>query len=254
MRCLSWNVNGLRAVLKSGFGEFFEREKADLFAVQEIKARPEQVDFAPEGYHAIWNPAIKPGYSGTAVWSRREPLEVIRGIPSLGDDTEGRVLTLVFPEFIFVNVYVPNAKRDLSRLAYREKEWDPALRAYFGELEKRAPVIFCGDFNVAHQEIDLANPKSNRRNAGFTDEERGGFDRLLEAGFVDAFREKEKGPGHYTWWSYRSQARARNIGWRIDYFGISPRLLPVLQSARILPEVMGSDHCPVSLELDLPKT
>lgn len=252
MKCISWNVNGLRAVLKNGFADYFSASGADLFAVQEIKARPEQVDFSPEGYHAFWHPAVKPGYSGTAVWTRGKPREVLRGIPALGEDTEGRVLTLVFPHFVFVNVYVPNAKRDLSRLAYREADWDPALRDYLAGWAARCPVIFCGDFNVAHEEIDLANPKTNRRNAGFTDEERAGFTRLLEAGFLDTFRVFEPGPGHYSWWSYRNQARARNIGWRIDYFGVSASLRDHLKAARIRPEVQGSDHCPVELELNLP--
>ncbi|MCH8540194.1 MAG: exodeoxyribonuclease III [Opitutales bacterium] len=250
MRLYSWNVNGFRAVLKKGFADFWAETQPDILALQEIKARPEQVDFSPEGYHAYWHPAEKPGYSGTAVFSRHQAEEVSVGIPSLKEDPEGRVQRLTFPGFHLVNVYVPNAKRDLSRLEYREKVFDPALKAYLQELDRDRPVIFCGDFNVAHEEIDLANPRSNRRNAGFTDEERKGFGLLLEAGFVDTFRVRHPGEtGHYSWWSYRAGARGRNVGWRIDYVGVSERLDKEVKKAFILPQVMGSDHCPVGIEL-----
>ena len=249
MRLISWNVNGIRAALRGGLAEFFAEQQPEMLAVQEVKARPEQVDFAPEGYRAFWNSAAKPGYSGTAVWCRREPLEVSRGVPELGEDSEGRVLRLTFRDFHLVNTYVPNAKRDLSRLPLREKTWDPALRRYLKELEADKPVVVTGDFNVAHEAIDLANPKANRRNAGFTDEERAGFSDLLAAGFVDTFRHFNQEPGHYTWWSYRNQARARNIGWRIDYFVASKALIPHFAGAGILPAVRGSDHCPIYLDL-----
>lgn len=250
MRLISWNVNGFRAVLKKGFEDFWSEVQPDLLALQEIKARSEQVDFEAAGYHAYWNSAEKPGYSGTAVFSRIKPEQVAVGIPALAGDPEGRVQRLTFPQFHLVNVYVPNSKNDLSRLSYREEIFDPALREYLQELDRDRPVVFCGDFNVAHEEIDLANPKSNRRNAGFTDEERRGFGDLLGAGFVDTFRVRHEGePGHYSWWSYRAGARARNVGWRIDYFGVSKRLDTKVEKAFILPQVMGSDHCPVGIEL-----
>ena len=251
MKLISWNVNGIRAVLGKGFAQFVEQAQADVICLQETKARPEQVTdlFFANGYHTFWNWAEKPGYSGTLILSRQKPLSVTNGIRKAEHDTEGRVITAEYPDFYLVNVYTPNSQRELTRLSYRTKQWDPEFRRYLLKLEKVKPVVFCGDLNVAHQEIDLANPKSNTRNAGFTAEERGEFNRLLEAGFLDSFREFEKGPGHYTWWSLMPGVRARNVGWRIDYFGVSHRLRPALQNAFILPQVMGSDHCPVGIEM-----
>lgn len=251
MKLVSWNVNGLRAALKKGFADYLEAENADVYAFQEIKAHPEQVDWEPpEGYLAFWNPAEKKGYSGTLVLSRHEPLSASTGLGVAFTDLEGRVQTLEFPEFYFVNVYTPNAKGDLSRLDYRTREWDLEFRRYCKELECTKPVIFCGDLNVAHKEIDLANPKSNRKNAGFTEEERAEFSAHLEAGYIDAFREFNQEPHQYTWWSYRAGARERNVGWRIDYFCISENLRPRLKDAFIRQEVMGSDHCPLGIVID----
>jgi exodeoxyribonuclease III len=201
------------------------------------------------GYEATWASAVKKGYSGTAIFSRIKPRAVTTGIGLADHDQEGRVLTAEFADFFLVNVYQPNSQRGLTRLDYRTQKWDPAFLAYLKALEKKKPVIFCGDLNVAHQEIDLKNPKSNRRNAGFTDEERGNFSALLASGFVDTFREFEKGPDHYTWWSQMMNCRARNIGWRVDYFVASEKLKPALKRAWISPEVKGSDHCPVGLEV-----
>lgn len=250
MTIISWNVNGIRAVIKKGFIDFLNKSKYDIFCLQEIKARQEQVEIKlPSGFKEYWNPAEKKGYSGTAIFSKIEPENVIYGIGVKEADNEGRVIALKFSDFYLVNVYTPNAKNDLSRLKFREKIWDPAFLKYLKELEKQKPVIFCGDLNVAHQKIDLANPQSNRHNAGFTDEERTGFNNLVNAGFLDTFREFEPGPNHYTWWSYRTNARARNIGWRIDYFCISSSLRSRLIKAFIQPEVMGSDHCPVGIKL-----
>ena len=211
---------------------------------------PEQVEADwPEGYHQYWHPAEKKGYSGTAVFTRIKPVKVTHGINAGTADAEGRVMTLEFEGFFLVNVYTVNAKRGLLRLDFRQKEWDPAFLKHVQKLWENKPVIFCGDLNVAHKEIDLANPKTNRRNAGFTDEEREGFDKYLQAGFIDTFREFESGGGHYTWWSYWASARERNIGWRIDYFCITPDLRPRLKEAFILPDVMGSDHCPTGIIL-----
>jgi len=252
MKLISWNVNGLRACVKKGFLDFIEKESPDIFCLQEVKARREQVDLALDlQYRDFWNSAEKPGYSGVAVYTRTEPLEVTYGFGIAEHDREGRVITSEFDDFFLVNVYTPNSKNELLRLPYREKEWDPAFRHHLKELEKKKPVIFCGDLNVAHQEIDIARPKENERSAGFTIEERRGFDKLIrEDGFIDTFREFEKGPDHYTWWSFRGGARQRNVGWRIDYFGISAKLRSRLQRAWIMPEVMGSDHCPVGIEID----
>lgn len=250
IRHLSWNVNGIRSALRQGFLAALEQIQPHIICLQEIKANPTQVDLELKGYHQFWNPATKLGYSGTAVFSKIEPLNVIKGMTGLPDD-EGRVLTLEFKDYFLVTVYTPNAKRDLSRLAFRHKEWDPSFLTHLKRLEKTKPVVFCGDLNVAHKEIDLANPKSNTKNAGFTPEEREGFDRLMQAGFVDTFRHYHQGPGHYTWWTWRNNARERNIGWRIDYFGISRQLLPCLVNSTILNEVRGSDHCPIYLELKL---
>ncbi len=246
MKLISWNVNGLRSALKKGFVESVMALDADVLCLQETRALPEQVDIELPGYRAWWNPAEKRGYSGVAVWSRHEPEQVHFGMGIPEHDSEGRVLTLEFAEFFLVTVYTPNAGRGLVRLDYRMR-WDADFLAHMLELEKRKPVVFCGDLNVAHKEIDLKNPKSNVKNAGFTPEERAGFDRIIASGFIDTFREFEKGGGHYTWWSHRFNARARNIGWRIDYFCISAGLRPLLREAFILPEVYGSDHCPVGI-------
>ncbi len=249
MKLLSWNVNGLRAALGKGFREFFEGEDADVVCLQETKARPEQVDLGwMDGHHAFWNPAEKAGYSGTAVFCKGEPSEVSYGLGIPEHDREGRVITLKFEDFFLVNVYTPNSQNELRRLDYRQV-WDRDFLDYLKRLEGDLPVVFCGDLNVAHKEIDLARPKPNRRNAGFTDEERAGFSALVGAGFIDTFREFEEGGGHYSWWSYRAGARARNVGWRIDYWGISAALRGRLKSSWILNEVMGSDHCPVGMEL-----
>lgn len=250
MKLISWNVNGIRAAINKGFLDFYNNSDSDILCVQETKARPEQVDFDLNGYHQYWNSAEKKGYSGTAVFTREEPLDVRLGMNIPEHDSEGRVITLEFPEFFLINVYTPNSQRGLARLAYRGKKWDVDFLKYTKSLEKKKPVVFCGDLNVAHKEIDLANPKNNRKNAGFTDEERAGFDNIVAAGFIDTFREFNQEPGQYSWWSYRMNARARNIGWRIDYFCISNDLCPKLKDAFILPEIMGSDHCPVGIILE----
>jgi exodeoxyribonuclease-3 len=251
MKLVSWNVNGIRAALKKGAMDYFATVKADVICLQETKAHPGDVQHVawPSGYQVFWNSADKKGYSGTVMFTRVKPLSVTNGIAAAAHDTEGRVITAEFAEFYLVNVYQPNSQRGLTRLGYRTKEWDPVFLAYLKGLEKRKPVVFCGDLNVAHTEIDLKNPKSNRRNAGFTDEERANFSTLLAKGFLDTFREFEKGPDHYTWWSQMMNCRARNIGWRVDYFVASAALRPALKKAWISPEVMGSDHCPVGLEL-----
>jgi len=250
LRLVSWNVNGIRSILQKGLLEFIEASHVDVLCLQEIKARPEQVTVDwPAGYEAIWNPAEKAGYSGTAILTRRPPLSVSFGIGDESHDREGRVLTAEFPGYYLVNVYVPNSKRELTRLGYRVNDWSPAFLGYLKALEQKKPVLFCGDLNVAHQEIDLARPKQNTGTAGFTPEERRCFGDLVQSGFVDTFRHFESGGGHYSWWSYQSQARARNIGWRIDYFCASPALVPALQNAFIWPHVMGSDHCPVGVDL-----
>ena len=251
MKLVSWNVNGLRSILGKGLLDFWAAEKPDVFCLQEVKARPDQVADAvwPRGYEPHWNPAQKPGYSGVAAFAKKRPGRSAAGIGEPEHDSEGRVLTLEYDDFFLVNVYTPNSQRDLARLDYRTRAWEPSFRRHLKALEKTKPVIFCGDLNVAHTEDDLANPKSNRRNAGFTDEERREFQALLDAGFVDTFRLFTRGNGHYTWWSYMNNARPRNIGWRIDYFLVSEALVPRVKSARILPHVAGSDHCPVVLEL-----
>ncbi|MEO0452938.1 MAG: exodeoxyribonuclease III [Verrucomicrobiota bacterium] len=250
MKLISWNVNGIRACVKKGFLEFIDAQDPDVFCLQETKAKPEQVDLGLDlTYRHFWNSAEKAGYSGTAIYSKEEPIEVFNGLGIPEHDTEGRVITAEYPDFYLVTVYTPNSKEELKRLDYRENEWDPAFLEHVTGLEERKPVIFCGDLNVAHQEIDIARPKANERTAGFTIEERQGFDRMIEAGFIDTFREFEKGPDHYSWWSYRANARAKNIGWRIDYFLISPELRPRLKNAWIMPEVHGSDHCPVGIEI-----
>ena len=249
MKLISWNVNGIRAALKKGFADFLAAEDADVVCVQETKAHPDDLAGVEwPGYTVHWNWAEKKGYSGVLTLSKREPLSVSRGIGKAEHDSEGRVLTTEFADFFLVNVYVPNSKRELTRLPYRQ-QWDRDFLAHLKSLEKRKPVIFCGDLNVAHTEIDLARPKDNVKNHGFTPEERAGFDAFVKAGLVDTFREFEKGGGHYTWWSQMGTARAKNIGWRIDYFLCSAALRPRLKAAKIFPHVTGSDHCPVGLEL-----
>lgn len=250
LKFISWNVNGLRACVQKGFLDFFNTADADFFCVQETKLQPEQIKLELPGYRQYWNSAEKKGYSGTAIFAKKEPLGVTYGIGMEQHDNEGRVITLEYPEFYLVNVYTPNSKDELARLPYR-MEWEDDFRAYLNALDKEKPVILCGDLNVAHKEIDLKNPKSNRCNAGFTDEERGKLSELLDSGFTDAYRslypEKEQA---YTWWSYRFKARERNSGWRIDYFCISNSLKEKLNDALIHSEILGSDHCPVEILMD----
>ncbi len=248
MKIISWNVNGIRAVLKKNFAAFIETAAPDVLCVQETKAAPEQVSLALPGYQQFWNTAEKKGYAGTAIFTKIAPLSVRRGMGVAEHDREGRVLTAEFADFFLVNVYTPNAKRDLSRLEYRV-QWDADFLKFLQRLERKKPVVFCGDLNVAHTEIDLANPKANVGNHGFTPEERAGFDNFVKHGFLDSFREFHREGGHYTWWSQIGNARSRNVGWRIDYFCISAVLRPRLQKAFILPEVTGSDHCPVGIVL-----
>jgi len=249
MKLISWNVNGIRAVLKRNFVAFIETAAPEVLCVQETKAAPEQVNLALPGYQQFWNTAEKKGYAGTAIFTKIPPLSVRRDLGVAEHDREGRVLTAEFADFFLVNVYTPNAKRDLSRLDYRV-QWDADFLKFLKRLERKKPVIFCGDLNVAHTEIDLANPKANVGNHGFTPQERAGFDNFVKHGFLDSFREFHREGGHYTWWSQMGDARRRNIGWRIDYVCISAALRPRLKSAFILPEVMGSDHCPVGIILD----
>ena len=247
MKLISWNVNGLRAVMGKGFMESFSALDADIFCLQETKLQEGQIEMDLPGYHQYWNYAEKKGYSGTAIFSRQEALSVRYGIGVEEHDHEGRVITLEFPDFYLITVYTPNAQRELTRLDYR-MQWEDAFLSYLKELEKRKPVIFCGDLNVAHQEIDLKNPKSNVNNAGFTKEERGKMTDLLSSGFIDTFRFFHPDlEGAYSWWSYMFHAREKNAGWRIDYFITSDALKDRLQSACIHPEIMGSDHCPVEL-------
>lgn len=251
MKLVSWNVNGLRACVKKGFLEYFNDVDADIFCLQEIKLQEGQIDLELEGYHQYWNYADKKGYSGTAVFTKVKPLSATNGLGIEEHDKEGRVITLEFDKFFLVNVYTPNSKRELARLDYRV-EWEDAFRNYLKELDEKKPVVLCGDLNVAHNEIDLKNPKNNRKNAGFTDEERGKMTELLNANFIDTFRyfypDKEDA---YSWWSYMRKARERNSGWRIDYFITSERLKDSLVDSQIHSEIMGSDHCPVALELNL---
>ncbi len=249
MKLISWNVNGIRATLGKGLGDFVAAEQPDILCLQETKARPEQVQLPLEfaGYQAFWDSAKKPGYSGVAVFTREKPLDVKMGLGIDEHDQEGRVLTLEYPDFFLVNVYTPNAKDGLLRLPYR-MEWDIAFRRHCAELAKTKPVIFCGDLNVAHQEIDLARPKDNRFSAGFSDQERAGFTELLGAGFSDTFRHFHPDQRDaYSWWSFRGGARQRNVGWRIDYFGVSTPFMDRVKSASIMPQVTGSDHCPVGI-------
>lgn len=250
MKLISWNVNGLRAVLRKNFLDYLAKEDPDILCLQETKATPDDVEqLWPAHYTTYWNTAQKKGYSGTVIFTKTRPLNVANGIKMPEHDNEGRVVTAEYPDFFLVNVYVPNSKRELERLPYRQT-WDKDFLRYLKKLEKKKPVIFCGDLNVAHTEIDLANPKANVRNHGFTVEERAGFTAFVEAKFVDTFREFEKGGGHYSWWSPMSGARSRNVGWRIDYFLISAILRPRLKRAFIQSDIPGSDHCPVGIELE----
>jgi exodeoxyribonuclease-3 len=263
MRLYSWNVNGIRAVHKKGlFHAFLQDHQPDILCLQETKAERGQVEIDLPDYREYWNSAVRKGYSGTAIFSRQEPLAVVNGFPdefaerySFADELErdsadeGRLITAEFEQFYVLTVYTPNTKDDLSRLALRYRHWDPAILAYCRQLENSKPVILCGDLNVAHTELDLANPKPNRGKKGFTDEERKGFQNFVEAGFVDTFRLFKQGNGHYSWWSHFANARARNIGWRIDYFLVSAKLRDAVTGADIHAEVLGSDHCPVSVTL-----
>lgn len=265
MKFYSWNVNGIRAVVKKGtFQAFVKEHKPDVLCLQETKAEQGQAEIDLAGYHEYWNSAVKKGYSGTAIFSKREPLDVIKGFPkefakkfSFADELkrdsadEGRVITAEFEKFYVITVYTPNAKDDLSRLPLRHKHWDPAFLAYCKQLDKKKPVLFCGDLNVAHTELDLANPKPNRGKKGFTEEEREGFQNFLDAGFIDTFRMFTEGNGHYSWWSNFSNARSRNVGWRIDYWLVSEKLRKQVKKAEIHTDVMGSDHCPVSVTVSI---
>jgi exodeoxyribonuclease III len=249
MKFISWNVNGLRACVKKGFLDYFNEVNADIFCVQETKLQEGQISLELEGYHQYWNYAVKKGYSGTAVFTKNEPLSVRYGLGTDDSEAEGRILTLEFEEFFLVNVYTPNSQRDLARLSFR-LDWEERIFAHLKELDALKPVILCGDLNVAHQEIDLRNPKSNQGNSGFTEEERGKMSILLDAGFIDSFRHfYPDQEGSYTWWSYMSKVREKNIGWRIDYFIVSASLKDRLVDANIHSEIMGSDHCPVLLEI-----
>ena len=249
MKLISWNVNGLRACLGKGFLDFFNAENADVFCLQETKMQPGQADLDLPGYEQYWNSAVRKGYSGTAVFTRIPPLSAAYGIGLPEQDSEGRAITLEFEDFYLVTVYTPNAQRELTRLDYR-MEWEDAFRAYVKALDEKKPVVICGDLNVAHEEIDLKNPKPNRGNAGFTDEERQKLTELLASGFVDSFRALyPDAVGAYSWWSYMYHARANNAGWRIDYFLVSERLRGEIRDSRIRAEVYGSDHCPVELDL-----
>ncbi len=249
MKLISWNVNGLRACLGKGFLAYFEQANADIFCLQETKMQPGQVELELPGYYQFWNSAERKGYSGTAVFSRREPDSVTYGLGIDIHDNEGRAITLEFPTFYLVNVYSPNSKEQLARIDYR-MQWEDDLRAYLQRLDERKPVVLCGDLNVAHEEIDLKNPKTNRGNAGFSDQERQKMGQLLDAGFVDSFRQLyPQRTGAYSWWSYRFNARKNNAGWRIDYFIVSRRWAQRIEEAEIYVEVLGSDHCPVGLML-----
>ena len=246
MKIISWNVNGFRAVLGKGFKEFFEKENADIFCIQETKMLEGQAEFSPEGYYQYWNSALKKGYSGTAIFTKIKPINVTYGIGEEKHDGEGRVITAEYDDFFLVNVYTPNSQRELTRLEYR-MEWDEAFRNYLTRLDHIKPVVCCGDMNVAHEEIDIKNPKSNHRNAGFTDEERNQFSAHLKAGFADTFRRLYPDTVRYSWWSYMMKAREKNIGWRIDYFIASERFMEKVKDSLILTDVYGSDHCPVEI-------
>ncbi len=249
MKLISWNVNGIRACLNKGFAGSFKQLDADIFCLQETKCQPEQVDLEFEGYTSYWNSAEKKGYSGTAIFTKQKPVNVTYGIGIEEHDKEGRVITLEFEKFYMVDIYTPNSKRELERLDYRQV-WEDEIRKYLLKLNETKPVIMCGDLNVAHEEIDLKNPKTNRHNAGFTDEERQKMTELLDSGFIDSFRylypDKENA---YSWWSYMGHAREKNVGWRIDYFIVSKSIENEIKEATIYPEIIGSDHCPVGLEI-----
>lgn len=265
MKIYSWNVNGIRAVINKGmFTPFVQEHQPDILCLQETKAKQGQAEIDLPDYEEYWNSAVKPGYSGTAIFTKTKPLSIALGFPehivekykvtgdTYGDpNAEGRVTVAEFEKFYILTVYTPNSKRELTRLELRHKHWDPAFLAYCKELEAKKPVIFCGDLNVAHTEDDLANPKPNRGEHGFTDEERNGFQRFLDAGFIDTFRMFTQGNGHYSWWTHWANARARNVGWRIDYFLVSGSLKSKVKKAEIHSKVMGSDHCPISVELDI---
>jgi exodeoxyribonuclease-3 len=265
LKIYSWNVNGIRAVInKDKWQPFLDSQQPDILCLQEIKAKPEQFQLELDDYEAFWYPAERPGYSGTAILSKVKPLQVINGFPkdivdkykvtgdTYGDpNLEGRVMAAEFDKFWVVTVYTPNAKDDLSRIPLRHKHWDPAFLAYVAQLEQTKPVVFCGDLNVAHTELDLANPKPNVGKKGFTSEERAGFQAFVDAGFIDTLRVFKEGNGYYTWWSHFANARERNVGWRIDYFLVSQALKAKLKAADIHPQIMGSDHCPISVTLDL---
>ena len=250
MKFISWNVNGFRACLNKGFGDFFNNENADFFSIQESKMQPGQAEFEAKGYYQYWYSAEKKGYSGTAIFAKHEPISVKYGLGIDEHDHEGRAITLEYENFYLLNVYTPNSQRELTRLGYR-MTWEDALRNYMMELDKVKPVIYCGDLNVAHEEIDLKNPKTNHFSAGFTDEERGKFSELLANGFSDTFRSLYPDKVEYSWWSYMFQARQKNVGWRIDYFVVSNRIMDKVKEAKIHTEIMGSDHCPVSIEIDI---
>ena len=250
MKFISWNVNGFRACLNKGFDEFFKAADADFFCIQETKMQPGQAELDAPGYHQYWYSAEKKGYSGTAVFTKHEPLSVKYGLGIEEHDHEGRAITLEYDDFYLLCVYTPNSQRELARLDYRMK-WEDALREYMKTLDSRKPVIYCGDLNVAHEEIDLKNPKTNHFSAGFSDEERGKFTELLEAGFTDTFRSLYPDKVQYSWWSYMFQSRAKNVGWRIDYFVVSNRIFPKVTDSFILNDILGSDHCPVGIEIDI---
>lgn len=251
MKCISWNVNGLRACMGKGFADFFTESDADFFCLQETKLQEGQISFSPAGYEAFWNYAEKKGYSGTAIFAKNKPLSVRMGMGVDELDTEGRLITLEYPDFYFLTCYTPNAQRELLRIDHRMR-WEDAFLRYLRSLDEKKPVIVCGDLNVAHQEIDLKNPAANRGNAGFSDQERGCFQRLLDNGFTDSFRYLYPDQtGAYSWWSYMFHAREKNAGWRIDYFLVSDRLRDAIRQTPIYSQVLGSDHCPVGLELDI---
>ena len=249
MKLISWNVNGIRACLNKGCSEFFKEADADIFCLQETKCQPEQIELEFEGYTSYWNSAEKKGYSGTAIFTKKKPIKVTYGIGIEEHDKEGRIITLEFENFYLVTNYTPNAKRELERLDYR-MVWEDEIRKYLLELNKKKPVIMCGDLNVAHEEIDLKNPKTNKGNAGFTDEERGKMTELLNSGFIDSYRYLYPEKMEYSWWSYMGHAREKNVGWRIDYFIVSNDIKEKIKNATIYTKILGSDHCPIGLEIE----
>ena len=250
MKLISWNVNGFRACLGKGFADFFSEQDADFFCLQETKMQPGQAEFVTPDHHQYWYSAEKKGYSGTAIFAKKEPLSVQYGLGIPEHDTEGRAITLEYDDYYLLCVYTPNAQRELARLDYR-MQWEDALREYMIALDAKKPVIYCGDLNVAHEEIDLKNPKTNHHSAGFSDEERGKFTELLNSGFKDTFRSLYPDTVAYSWWSYMMKAREKNVGWRIDYFVVSERIMDKVKDSFILSDVMGSDHCPVGMEIEL---